>query len=269
MALWPAPAKSSQLALRLLSAALLAPPVLAAVYFGAPYLQVLAVVIFGLAAWEWSGLCTGGQRGPAGWLAVAGVALAVAGFAVAPGPAAGLLVTAAVGVLALSLLKRGGHPLWLAAGVLYVGFAGLAVLAIRQRPDDGLALIFWLLALVWVTDSCAYFVGRSLGGPKLAPSISPKKTWSGFFGGLIGGALVGFLAALLRPDWDPGLMAAASAGLALLAQAGDLFESRLKRRFGVKDSSRLIPGHGGLLDRLDSILVVMLAVASAYWLGFI
>jgi phosphatidate cytidylyltransferase len=120
--------------------------------------------------------------------------------------------------------------------------------------------------VVWLTDTGAYVTGRALGGPKLAPAISPNKTWTGFFGGLVAGALVGLVAGAFWPGHEPASMTAASVGLALAAQAGDLFESSLKRRFGVKDSSRLIPGHGGLLDRVDSLLIASLVVSLFYWI---
>jgi len=116
------------------------------------------------------------------------------------------------------------------------------------------------------TDIGAYLVGRSLGGPKLAPAISPGKTWSGLAGGVGAAAMAGLIAALLRGQGDLGALTGASMILALVAQVGDLFESSLKRRFGAKDSSELIPGHGGVLDRVDGILAAVLALGGALWL---
>jgi phosphatidate cytidylyltransferase len=115
-------------------------------------------------------------------------------------------------------------------------------------------LVFWLMLVTWSTDIFAYFAGRSIGGPKLAPRISPNKTWAGLFGGMAGAAVVGALAA-----WQFGLdpvFLYAGAPLAFLAQMGDLYESRVKRRLGVKDSGSLLPGHGGVLDRADGLLPV-------------
>jgi phosphatidate cytidylyltransferase len=133
---------------------------------------------------------------------------------------------------------------------------------LRQDPQVGLAVTLWILALVWATDTGAYFAGRLIGGPKLAPAISPKKTWSGLLGGMIAAAVVGAAAAALREDWAPATLAAASVILAVIAQGGDLLESSIKRHFGVKDASGLIPGHGGLMDRVDGLLTVAIAVAS-------
>jgi phosphatidate cytidylyltransferase len=133
----------------------------------------------------------------------------------------------------------------------------LALITIREQ---GRGPLLWVLFLVWATDSGAYFAGRAIGGPKLAPRISPKKTWAGLAGGMLAAALVGWA---MQNGVMPGAwrLAAASAALAVVAQAGDLAESGLKRYFGVKDSSQLIPGHGGVLDRLDGLLAVAPAVA--------
>jgi phosphatidate cytidylyltransferase len=134
------------------------------------------------------------------------------------------------------------------------------------RSDFERALVIWLIAVVWATDTGAYLVGRKLGGPKLAPAISPGKTWSGLAGGVGAAALTGLVAAKLHDDGRVVTLVAASMVLALVAQVGDLFESGLKRRFGAKDSSNLIPGHGGVLDRVDGILAAVLALGGALWL---
>jgi len=131
----------------------------------------------------------------------------------------------------------------------------------------GRAILLWLLAVVWATDTGAYAIGRSIGGPRLAPRWSPRKTWAGFAGGLSSGALAGAGTALVL-GLAPALpLVLLSAGLAIVAQFGDLAESLAKRRFGVKDSSGLIPGHGGLLDRLDGLLAVIPAVALMTLIG--
>jgi phosphatidate cytidylyltransferase len=128
--------------------------------------------------------------------------------------------------------------------------------------------VFWLFAVVWATDTAAYISGRLIGGPKLAPRFSPNKTWAGLIGGALAAALVGVIAATLMGDAPMPSMALASAGLAVVAQAGDLVESALKRRFGVKDASTLIPGHGGVLDRLDGMLFAApVFVALMMWTG--
>jgi phosphatidate cytidylyltransferase len=125
----------------------------------------------------------------------------------------------------------------------------------------GWPMILWLFVTVWATDSGAFVAGRGLGGPRLAPRLSPNKTWAGFAGGAVSAALVGWATSALAHAAAVPLVAA-SIGLAVAAQAGDLAESMAKRRFGVKDSGQIIPGHGGLLDRLDG----MLAAAALQWL---
>ncbi|MDX3910819.1 MAG: phosphatidate cytidylyltransferase [Sphingobium sp.] len=139
----------------------------------------------------------------------------------------------------------------LALGIAYVGVPVLALLFLRAQPQ-GLLLAFWALGLVWATDIGAYFAGRSIGGPKLAPSISPSKTWAGLGGGVLAALAFGFT--LHFAAGLPLRLAAACGILAVAAQGGDLFESALKRRAGVKDSGNLLPGHGGVLDRLDGVV---------------
>lgn len=141
----------------------------------------------------------------------------------------------------------------LALGVLYCGLPALALVLLRRAPD-GVLVTTWAMALVWACDTGAYFAGRSIGGPKLAPSVSPNKTWAGLGGGVVAAGLFGWaLHDLTGLDWR---LAAASPLLAVLAQAGDLYESALKRRAGVKDSGNVLPGHGGVLDRLDGLVPV-------------
>lgn len=141
----------------------------------------------------------------------------------------------------------------LSAGVPYVALPALALLFIRDQ-ENGTVLTFWTLALVWATDIGAYFAGRAIGGPKLMPRVSPNKTWAG----LIGGMVAALLAGLAFHHWGalPLGLALASPVLALVAQGGDLYESALKRRAGVKDSGTILPGHGGVLDRLDGLVPV-------------
>jgi phosphatidate cytidylyltransferase len=173
------------------------------------------------------------------------------------------------GFLALGMLAGAGFFVvivtnrpQLALGVVYVGLPILALLLIRRQhdpgPDEatyrGLIFTIWTLALVWATDIGAYFAGRAIGGPKLAPRLSPNKTWAGLAGGVL---LASLFAAYMHRAYDlPLRLTLATPVLAVLAQAGDLYESWLKRRAGVKDSGTLIPGHGGALDRLDGLVPV-------------
>ena len=163
-------------------------------------------------------------------------------------PVAGAIV--ALG-LVLALLSRRPTMGW---GFLYVALPAFALLVIGWTWFE---LVFWLMVVTWATDIFAYFAGRSIGGPKLAPRISPNKTWAGLIGGMAGAALVGAAAAWLFGLGEPFVWLGAPMGL--IAQLGDLYESRVKRRLGVKDSGALLPGHGGVLDRLDGLLPVILA----------
>ena len=161
--------------------------------------------------------------------------------------ALGLIVAAAVFTL-VSTKRR-----VLALGIIYTGLPVLALLLIRKQPD-GLLFAIWAMALVWMCDIGAFFVGRAFGGPRLAPMISPNKTWAGFVGGIIAAGAFG---AVLHFGWGlPLRLTLATPLLAVVAQAGDLYESWLKRQAGVKDSGSILPGHGGLMDRLDGLMPV-------------
>ncbi|HEX7743296.1 MAG TPA: phosphatidate cytidylyltransferase, partial [Sphingobium sp.] len=154
----------------------------------------------------------------------------------------------------------------LALGIPYVCVPIAALLFLREQGPDGygLLLAFWSLALVWATDIGAYFAGRAIGGPKLAPRVSPSKTWAGLGGGVIAALVLGF--ALQATGRLPIQLAAASGLLAVAAQLGDLLESGMKRRAGVKDSGTLLPGHGGVMDRLDGVATAAPLAALLYLL---
>ncbi len=169
-----------------------------------------------------------------------------------------LICASTSGVMAV---LAGGSAYWTIIGVLYLSLPMLALVWLRALPEDGLAMMLWLLMVVWATDVAAYFVGRSLGGPRLAPSISPGKTWSGFCGGMVGAVLVGALVSMANGPFGVVTALGLAAALAVAAQIGDLAESALKRQAGVKDSGALIPGHGGVLDRVDGLLFAAPALA--------
>jgi len=259
----PALDKWSGLGLRVLTGVILAPLLLLAIYAGPPYSDALLVVSGGVAAWEWARLCRDRrQSAPWDWgasLAAASVAAALLAAAVGLFDAA-LWLTAA-GAMAVLLWvarnSRDGDAAWSALGVVYIAPAFLFFQWLIGQTDGGLWTGFWLIAVVWGTDVGAYFAGRAIGGPKLMPAVSPKKTWAGLAGGMAVAAGAGAVAASLGEAEMLG-MTAASAALAVVAQVGDLFESHLKRRGGAKDSGNLIPGHGGLLDRIDGFLAVSL-----------
>ena len=228
----PASGRWGDLRLRLVSALVLAPLALTAIWFGGPvFVALIAAIALGLAI-EWVGLC---RTCPA-WR--------------------------------LSSL----------AGVGWILLTAVCVLWLRADPVAGRANVGFLVLVVWGSDVGAYLAGRVVGGPRLAPAISPGKTWSGAAGGLLGAACIGLAVAGLH-GWRHGALgllgpagfgraAVVAAGLSVLGQAGDLAESWAKRCFGVKDSGSLIPGHGGLLDRLDAALAVLPAAALlAYGLG--
>lgn len=248
---------------RVVSALILAPVALVPAYYGPPVWDALVAVMGALMAWEWARLCGGGRLSRIG-----ASSIVIAPMVVAIGLFAGVmpaLVLVAAGVVLVGLgarLEGARNPLWLAAGVAYVGLPCLAMASLRAMPVDGLATLLWILALVWATDTGAYIAGRGIGGPKLAPRISPNKTWAGLLGGMVSAAMAGLATALLLEDVSAWITMPMSAALAVVEQAGDLFESAVKRHFGVKDSSRLIPGHGGILDRVDGLLAVSLAVAA-------
>ncbi len=162
-------------------------------------------------------------------------------------------------------IAKGWGALWYAVGFAYALAAAVSLLWVRERADNGISVVFWLFLVVWATDIGAYFTGRAIGGPKLAPSISPGKTWAGLYGGVAAATLVGGVWALfvgLHP-----LVLLLAPLFAVAAQGGDLFESWMKRKAGVKDSGRWLPGHGGVFDRVDGLLPVAILTALAVMAG--
>lgn len=255
-------AERGSLRLRVLSAAALAPFPLAAIWFGWPWLPLLTGIVAAVMAWEWGRLCRKGHFGQTGILLVGVVLATVAAAALAsPGLGLGIAALGAVIVFWAAQKKRDLAPQWTAFGALWVALPCISLLWLARDGPMGRATLLWVLAVVWATDIGAYAIGRTLGGPRLAPRWSPRKTWAGLGGGTVCAGLTGWATAA----WlgiSPALpLVLVSAGLAIVGQFGDLAESLAKRRFGVKDSSGLIPGHGGLLDRLDGLLAVMPAVA--------
>ncbi|MFQ5958061.1 MAG: phosphatidate cytidylyltransferase, partial [Alphaproteobacteria bacterium] len=215
---------------------------------------------------EWSRLCNDGAAA-VGAAIIAGAAVPVAIAALAGADFALVAAAAVAGVVFAVAWATGARRLWSAAGVVYVSIPCIALVWLRADQGLGRETIFWLFAVVWTTDTGAYFAGRGLGGPKLAPRISPQKTWAGLAGGVVCAALTGAATAALLGLPNPAPVVLLSAALAFVAQAGDLGESMVKRRFGAKDSGQLIPGHGGVLDRLDGLMTAAPAVAAGMLLG--
>jgi phosphatidate cytidylyltransferase len=185
-------------------------------------------------------------------IAAGTLALAAAALLAMNNHALAAIAALVVGAAAAGWVARPEARNWSGAGAVYAGALVVSLGLLRTSPSYGLPAVVWLFAVVWGTDIAAYFAGRLIGGPRLWPSVSPGKTWSG----AIVGALVGGSLGLLLFGWTNRIDRLFCLGLAtaVVAELGDLFESALKRRFGVKDSSRLIPGHGGLMDRLDAFI---------------
>jgi phosphatidate cytidylyltransferase len=249
------------LLVRVAAALVLAPLAIAAAYAG---------------GWLWAGLVTLAAIGLyVEWLTVVGarapgavvagvVALAIAGPLLAKGRMDALLLVLVVGLAGVMLVSP-AQRLWNAAGFAYAAAAEVASVLVRIDRADGFVALMLVLLVVWVTDIGGYVAGRGIGGPKLWPKVSPGKTWAGAIGGFVASLMVaaGFVAFGLGKT-APVLVLGAV--LSIASQLGDLFESAVKRRFGVKDSSHIIPGHGGLLDRLDGFIA---AIVMAAILGFL
>ena len=257
-----------ELRLRIASALVLAAVVLVVSIWGGWPFRVVWVLVAGLVAYEWLSMAS---RNHAVAAAIAVVLTGfLLGFSSASQPAlAGIAAAAALTGAVLTPLVRGRFALEL-CGVAYALAFALIAPALRELPGLGLAIVIWSFAVVWFTDIAAYFTGRRFGGPKLMPSVSPGKTWSGALGGTIAGTLGGFAVWALTPVAanivGPVAVIAGSLSASVFSQMGDLFESSLKRRFGAKDSSRLIPGHGGFLDRLDGYWAVLVFAGMALFL---
>jgi len=256
-----AKSKGRVLATRVVSALVLAIPVIGAVVVGPPATDLLVAAVAVVLAWGWCRMCAGEGDGvtvPRGVM-IAALLAAVAGMAFDQ-PVIGLLALAA-GAVIVAAVSRGTARVWLAAGTFYLGLPCLAFMWLRADPETGLAVVLWILGLVWASDIGGYVFGRSIRGPRLAPVLSPNKTWAGFFGAVLCAGLAGFAASGPVAVDSPVRLAAVSAALGAAAQMGDLAESWVKRHFGVKDAGALIPGHGGLLDRVDALLVVVTVTA--------
>ncbi len=256
----PTVSKSAELRTRILSALVLAPVALGLTWLGGwPFAAMLAVAAIAM-AFELSALLPGDTK--TSRIMLAGFALIAVLANAAGGPLVALLAGLSGLTFAITVGILRNAPLWPSIFAYpYVILPLVGLLWLRLDPEFGRVVIFWLLFIVWATDTFAYFFGRAIGGPKLAPRLSPNKTWAGLIGGMFGAGLVGAIAAIWLNLGSPAILALVSASLAVIAQAGDILESALKRRAGVKDSGKLIPGHGGILDRVDGLVTAAVAAA--------
>ena len=213
----PKTTDNNELLLRIISACVLIPPVIFAIYFGSPYFEAMIIISGCFLIWEWCRLC-------------------------------------------------GGKLNWVLLGAVYISSACFSLFHLRINLDLGFQTVLWIFILVWSADTGAFATGRIIGGPKIAPRISPNKTWSGLSGGIFSAGIVGFVTTLVLEQQNIFLLVTLSSIIGLLSQGGDLFESWIKRLFNKKDSGTLIPGHGGLLDRVDGLLA---AAVGAAFLSFI
>jgi phosphatidate cytidylyltransferase len=235
---------------RVASAMVLAPLAIVSAYLGG----VAFTTFWGLAAigvaWEWFGLVSG----PRLLLLISVVTLGGATVLFTVGGGFSAIAWLVLGAVVAAAAAPHGRRGWTLASIGSAGAVLAAPVMLRADAQWGFRAVILLFAVVWTTDVAAYFVGRQVGGPRLWPAVSPKKTWSGALAGMVAAVLVGVGVAKIAGLSDLVAIAALCGGLSVVGQAGDLLESAVKRRFGTKDASRLIPGHGGLMDRLDGFV---------------
>jgi phosphatidate cytidylyltransferase len=249
----------SDLKPRLIAGAVMAAVALALAYAGPKPFALLVIAVALIMCWEWGRVVRGEEFGlafvvHAGTIIVAGV-LAAVGL-----PALGG-VAVAIGGIILLVMPLGPRQAMSAAGVAYVGFPTVAMLWLRADVSLGFVAILFIFAIVWGSDIGAFLAGRTIGGPKLWPRVSPNKTWAGLLGALAAGLVSGLIFAQVVSGASSLVLGTNGVLLAFVAQMGDLAESALKRQFGIKDSSAIIPGHGGVMDRADSTVAVSVAVS--------
>jgi phosphatidate cytidylyltransferase len=246
---------------RVLSGVVLAAVAAAAVVGGVTPLAVILALVGAIVAWEWGRMVRGNEVDAAMSAHIAAVIAAI--VLTATGLAGPSIMAVTIGTILTGLLSFGRHGLLSSIGVLFAALPGMALLWFRADKPLGMIAVFFVLAAVVATDVGAYFCGRLLGGPRLWPRVSPNKTWSGLIGGITAAALVAAVFSSFAPGSSALHLGLSGALLGLAAQAGDLAESALKRRFGTKDTSGLIPGHGGFMDRVDGLATASVAAALA------
>lgn len=250
---------SPELKRRIASGLVMAAVVLAATWYGGLAFRIVAAVIAVLIYYEWSTITQLAERdfraNAFGWVAI--LLIAYNTIFGDPDLAVPLLGGSVITAILLVLWRRGSW--WLPGGLVYAGLSGISLAEIRGDDQAGFVATLFIFAVVWATDILAYFVGRALQGPKLAPRISPGKTWSGAIGGTVSGIVASSALTLAVFSRLSFWTVAIAFLLSVASQAGDLFESFIKRRFGAKDSSHLIPGHGGVMDRVDGLVFACFA----------
>jgi phosphatidate cytidylyltransferase len=256
---------SRNLLMRVIAGAVLAPVAIAIAYAGGwPWITLVTLAAIGLYI-EWLTIVGAGREMRV--VGVGTIALAIAGCCLALGGIDAALLALVLGLAGIACFSPERRR-WSAAGFGYAAVAQLASVWVRLDPEMGFVTLAFVLLIVWATDIGGYVAGRGIGGPKLWPRVSPKKTWAGAIGGFLASLIVAAGFAVFGSNKSDPTLTLKMAPLLLLAavlsiasQLGDLFESAVKRRFGVKDSSHVIPGHGGLMDRLDGFVAAVLLAA--------
>lgn len=259
------PVPRSELRTRVVSAVLMGLAALFLTWLGGIWFRILCVLIAAAILFEWTAMAKASTSALARRLSAVFMALAAIALVAIDDAFIGFLVLLALVAVALLVGARSRGDEWSAYGLAYATLPACALSLLRADHVQGLACALFLFAVVWASDVFAYFVGRALGGPKLAPRISPGKTWSGAIGGVLCAIILGTSVAFAFGTTVPAAaLVMLIVVLSIVSQLGDLFESALKRRFGAKDSSRLIPGHGGIMDRVDGLVA---AAAALYVAG--
>ena len=274
--------QKGNLVTRVISALVLMPVVLYVCYSGYPYFNFLVFIFVIIMAWEYCRMISGNCLDIECCILILGLGGAIV-LATSHGYFLSFLFLVVLclfftgmGIFKLLCKKLFSRPnqskretchlnsYWLAIGGLYLGIPCVSIVWLRNDLENGLVVVVWIFLLVWSADSGAYVAGKLLQGPKLAPSISPKKTWSGLGGAIVSAGIVGFLISRAVEIESIYLFVVISCVVGLISQLGDLLESATKRRFGLKDTGNLIPGHGGILDRVDALLAAVMSVTILY-----